>query len=104
MTSANLSLSDRLKNRKKFINRTLWTSMIALPLLAVYYIFGMVMTMTKVLDYAESQGQSVSKLFNSKLDAVVLVMGFKSAGWLIAMFIAIMFAYQGFSYLFSHPQ
>lgn len=104
MTSANLSLSDKLKTRTKIINRTLWTSLIALPLMAVYYIFGMIMVMTKVADYAESSAQSMEKFFNSKLDGVIVIMGFKSIGWLLAMFIAIMFAYQGFSYLFSQSK
>ncbi len=104
MTSVNLSLSDRIKNRKNYINRTLWTSLIALPLMAIYYIFGMVLTITRTINYAEVSGQSAEKFYNSKLDAVIVVMGFKQIGWLLAMFVAIMFAYQGFSYLFSQSK
>ncbi|RKM57049.1 hypothetical protein D6853_03260 [Butyrivibrio sp. X503] len=104
MTSGNLSLGDRIRNRKKYINSTLWTSLIALPLMAIYYIFGLIMTITRTFNYAEVSGQSMNKFYNSKLDAVIVVMGFKQIGWLLAMFIAIMFAYQGFSYLFSQSK
>ena len=104
MTSANISLGEKIKNKHKYLNRTLWTYMIAVPLMAVYYVFGMIMVITKTINYAETSGQSMEKFYNSRLDAVVLIMGFKQFGWLIAMFCAIMFAYQGFSYLFSQSK
>ena len=84
MTSVNLSLSDRIKNRKKFINSTLWTSLIALPLMAIYYIFGVIMMLTRTINYAEVSRQSEGKFYHSRLDAVIVTMGFKQIGWLLA--------------------
>ena len=72
--------------------------------MAIYYIFGVIMMLTRTINYAEVSRQSEGKFYHSRLDAVIVTMGFKQIGWLLAMFIAIMFAYQGFSYLFSQSK
>ena len=37
MTSANLSLGEKIKNRRTYLNRTLWTSLVVTPFYAAYF-------------------------------------------------------------------
>ena len=49
MTSGNLSFSEKLKNQKKYITRTLWTALVALPFVAGYFIFGVILLVSRCL-------------------------------------------------------
>ena len=53
MISANLSLGEKIKNHRLYINRTLWTSYVALPFLAAYFILGTIMMVSRSIKYAE---------------------------------------------------
>ncbi len=101
MTSANLSLGDRVKNRTKYITRTLWISILAFIVMAIYYIFGVIMMVTRAINFANNHGQSLSVLQYEKYNAVTKIMGFEQFGFIIVMVIAMAFAFQGFSYLFD---
>ncbi len=104
MTSANLSLGERLKNHRTYINRTLWTSYVALPFLAAYFILGVIMVISRSINYAVIYKQSDEVLANEKLAGVARIMGFNGIGWILVIGIAIMFALQGFSYVFNSSQ
>ena len=104
MTSANLSFSEKLKNHKTYINRTLWTYLIALPFLAAYMILGVIMLVSRSINYAAVYHQSAEVLKLEKLKAVTRILGMEQIGWLIVIGIAVMFAIQSFSYVFSQSQ
>jgi ABC-2 type transport system permease protein len=104
MTSANLSLADKLKNHKTYINRTLWSSYIALPFLAAYFILGVIMMVSRTINYAMRYNQSPSVLYQEKLRAVSRIMGMEQIGFFLIIGIAVMFALQGFSYVFNTSQ
>ncbi len=104
MTSANLSLGDKLKNHRTYINRTLWTYLIALPVLAAYMILGVIMMVSRAINYAAVYNQSAEVLKLEKLKAVTRVLGMEQLGWVIVIAIAVMFAIQSFSYVFSQSQ
>jgi ABC-2 type transport system permease protein len=101
MTSANLSLGERLKNHRTYINRTLWSSYIALPFLAAYFILGVIMMISRTINYAARYNQSDAVLYQEKLRAVSRVLGVEQLGFVFVIGIAVMFALQGFSYVFS---
>ena len=104
MTSANLSLIDKMRTKKKYINRTLWTSLVAFPVMAAFYILGVVMMVSRSINYAAVYKQSDVVLHQEKLKAVTGVMGFESPDFLLVAVIAIVFAFQGFSYVFSQSK
>ncbi len=104
MTSANLSLGDRFKNHRTYINRTLWTSYVALPFLAAYFIMGVIMVVSRSINYAVLYEQSADVLAREKLIGVSKILGFSQPGWVLVIAIAIMFALQGFSYVFNVSQ
>ncbi|WP_024864615.1 DUF6449 domain-containing protein [Butyrivibrio sp. FCS014] len=104
MTSANLSLGDKLKNHRTYINRTLWTYLIAFPVLAAYMILGVIMMVSRSINYAAVYNQSAEVLKIEKLKAVTRVLGMEQLGWAIVIAIAAMFAIQSFSYVFSQSQ
>ena len=104
MTSANLSLGDKLKNHKTYINRTLWTSYVALPFLAAYFILGVIMMVSRATNYAQLYHQTPDILKLEKLRAVSRVVGMESFSWFFVAIIAFMFALQGFSYIFNQSQ
>ena len=104
MTSANLSLGDKIKNHRTYINRTLWTYMIAVPVLAAYMILGVIMMVSRSINYAAVYNQSAEVLRIEKLKAVTRILGMEQLGWIIVIGIAVMFAIQSFSYVFSQSQ
>ncbi|MCR5670215.1 MAG: hypothetical protein K6G10_04355 [Butyrivibrio sp.] len=104
MTSVSLSLADRIKNRKKYINRTLWTSLVAFPIMAAYYVLGVIMMVSRSINYARIYHQADKILHHEKLKAVSMIMGFEQMGVLIVGAIALAFAFQGFSYVFSQSR
>ncbi len=104
MTSRSLSFSERLKNHKKYISRTLWTSIIGIVLMAIYYMIGTIMMISRSINYAQIYHQSAFTLQHAKYNAVGRVMGFEQLGFVITIFIAIAFAFQGFSYVFDQKK
>ncbi len=101
MTSASLSLGDKFRNKKMYILRTLWGSLIALLFFAAYFILGVIMMVSRSINYAAIYHQSAEVLQREKLGAVAGMVGMHSGVWVLVMFTAIMFAIQGFSYGFS---
>ena len=101
MTSANLSLGEKLKNHRTYLNRTLWSGYIALPFLAAYFILGVIMMISRTINYAARYNQSDAVLYQEKLRAVSRVLGVEQFGFVIVIGIAVMFALQGFSYVFD---
>ncbi len=104
MTSVNLSLGDRFKNHKTYINRTLWTSYVALPMLAAYFILGVIMAISRSVNYATIYEQSTEVLTREKIAGVSRILGLPQYGWVLVIGIAIMFALQGFYYVFNSSQ
>lgn len=104
MTSKSLSFSEKLKNEKKYIVRNLWTSIIGFILLAIYYILGTIMLVSRSVNYAKMYNQSAEVLRHYKYNAVGRIVGFEEIGFLITAFIAITFAFQGFSYVFEQKK
>ncbi len=104
MTSANLSLVDKLKLHRTYVGRTLWISLVAIPFFAVYYIFGTIMMVTRSINYASYYHQSAEQLQYEKLNAVSSTLGFGQIGWIMIIAAAFLFAIQGFSYLFNESQ
>lgn len=104
MTSKNLSLTEKMKNHRKYISRTLWTSFIALPLMAAYYVLALIMMLSRASNYARIYHQTPDVLYQEKLRAVSRIMGMDQLGWVLVGFVAFMFAFQGFSYMFSQSQ
>ncbi|MBQ3798042.1 MAG: hypothetical protein II842_17500 [Butyrivibrio sp.] len=104
MTSKSLSFSEKMGNHKKYITRTLWTSIIGFLLMAVYYILGVIMLISRSVNYSMLYSQSAEVLHHYKLNAVGRVLGFEQIGFVITFFIAIAFAFQGFAYVFDQKQ
>ncbi len=104
MTSANLSLGERLKNNRMYIGRTLWTSLVALPFFAAYFILGVIMMVSRSVNYAAIYNQSQEILRGEKIAAVERITGMNSITWLMVAGCAVMFALQGFSYVFNISQ
>ena len=104
MTSGNLSFSERLKNQKKYITRTLWTALVALPFVAGYFIFGVILLVSRSINYANMYGQSETVLKVEMYKAVSMIMGINSITFAFVVFVAIAFAFQGFSYVFNQSQ
>ena len=104
MTSKSLSFSDRLKNYKKYVTRTLWTSIIAIVLMSIYYFIGTIMMISRSMNYAQIYHQSEYTLQQAKYNAVGRIMGFEQLGFVITFLIAVAFAFQGFSYLFDQKK
>ncbi len=101
MTSANLSLADRVRNHRKYITRTLWISIIAFLFMAVYYVLGVIMMVSRAINYGNIYHQPESTIRIEKLNAVTKIMGFEQIGFIIIIFTAVAFAFQGFSYVFD---
>ncbi len=101
MTSASLSLSNKISNHKKYITRTLWTSVIGYMVMLIYYCLGVITMISRSINYAKINDQSSQVLFHEKLGAVTRVMGIEQYGWVIVVIVAIAFAFQGFSYVFD---
>ncbi len=104
MTSKNSSFSNRIGNYKKYVTRTLWTSIIGLVLLCIYYLVGTVIMISRSINYAQIYHQSDYVLQQAKYNAVGRVMGFEQLGFVITFFIAVAFAFQGFTYLFEQKK
>ncbi|RKM62328.1 hypothetical protein D6855_02605 [Butyrivibrio sp. CB08] len=104
MTSANLSLGEKIKNRRTYINRTLWTSFVVLPFYAAYFILGVIMLVSRSINYANVYHQTQQVLYREKLAATASVVGFRSMVWILVIGTAVMFALQGFSYVFNTSQ
>ena len=104
MTSGNLSFSEKFKNQKKYITRTLWTALVALPFVAGYFIFGVILLVSRCINYAAMYGQSDAVLKAEKCKAVSMVMGINSVAFGLVTLVAIAFAFQGFSYVFNQSQ
>ena len=104
MTSGNLSFSEKLKNHKKYITRTLWTALVALPFVAGYFIFGVILLVSRSINYASMYGQADTVLKVEMYKAVSMIMGINSITFAFVVFVAIAFAFQGFSYVFNQSQ
>lgn len=104
MTSANLSLSNRLSNHKKYITRTLWTSIIGYLLMALYYILGTVVMVSRSINYGRIYHQTSEVMHHEMINAVTKILGFEQLGWVLVMAMAIAFAFQGFSYVFEQKK
>lgn len=104
MTSANLSFSDKIKNQKKYITGTLWTSLVAFPFVFAYFVLGVVMMISRSINYYRLYNQTDAVLAMEKCRAVSRIMGLDSITFLLVMLIGVVFAFQGFSYLFSQSR
>ena len=104
MTSKSLSFSEKMGNSKKYITRTLWTSAIGFLLMAAYYILGTIMMVSRCTSYANIYNQKAEVFQHYKYNAVGRVVGFEQIGFLITIFIAVAFAFQGFSYVFEQKK
>ena len=104
MTSANLSWSDRLKKQQKYMTRNLWSSIIAFLFMALYYILCPILLVTRAMNYGKLHNQTAQVLQYEKYNAVTKIMGFEQLGFLIIICIAIVFAFQGFSYVFDQKK
>ena len=104
MTSANLSWGEKLKNRRTYVNRTLWTGLVVTPFYAAYFILGVIMMVSRSINYANIYHQSDELLYKEKLSAVAGIIGLSSIDWLLVIATAVMFALQGFSYVFNTSQ
>ena len=104
MTSANLSLGEKIKNRRTYLNRTLWTSLVVTPFYAAYFILGVIMMVSRSINYANVYHQTAEQLRMEKISAVANIVGFGSIAWILVVGTAIMFALQGFSYVFNISQ
>ena len=104
MTSGNLSFSEKFKNRKKYLTRTLWTALVALPFVAAYYILGTVLLVSRSINYASIYFQTEEVLKIEKCKATASVLGLRGVGFGLVVLVAIAFAFQGFSYVFNQSQ
>ena len=104
MTSANLSLVNRIKMHRTYVGRTLWISLVLLPFFAVYFILGVIMMVSRAINYAAIYNQSAQELDHEKLPAVHRIVGFSQIGFILVIISAILFALQGFSYVFNMGQ
>ena len=104
MTSANLSLGEKIKNRRTYLNRTLWTSLVVTPFYAAYFILGVIMMVSRSINYANVYHQTAEQLRMEKISAVANIVGIGSIAWILVVGTAIMFALQGFSYVFNISQ
>ena len=104
MTSASLSLSNRISNHKKYITRTLWTSIIGYLLMALYYILGTVVMVSRSINYGRLYHQTPEVMHHEMINAVTKILGFEQFGWVLVMAMAIAFAFQGFSYVFEQKK
>ncbi|MBE5824146.1 MAG: hypothetical protein E7308_08750 [Butyrivibrio sp.] len=104
MTSANLSLGEKIKNRRTYLNRTLWTSLVVTPFYAAYFILGVIMMVSRSINYANVYHQTAEQLRMEKISAVANIVGFGSIAWILVVGTAVMFALQGFSYVFNVSQ
>ncbi|MBR1669220.1 MAG: hypothetical protein IJ695_00795 [Butyrivibrio sp.] len=104
MTSANLSLVNRIKMHRTYVGRTLWISLVLLPFFAVYFILGVIMMVSRAINYAAIYNQSAQELYHEKLLAVHRIVGFSQIGFILVIISAILFALQGFSYVFNMGQ
>ncbi|WP_029232672.1 DUF6449 domain-containing protein [Butyrivibrio sp. VCB2006] len=102
MTSASLSLSNRISNHKKYITRTLWSSILGFVLMAVYYVFGTIVMVSRSINFGRIHHQAAAVTQHEKYLAVTRVLGLEQVGWVLVAGIAIAFAFQGFSYLFNN--
>ena len=101
MTSASLSLSNRIANHKKYIARTLWSSILGFLVMAIYYILGTVVMVSRSINYGRVNHQTTEFMHHEMRNAVTRVLGLDQYGWIIVIALAIAFAFQGFSYLFD---
>lgn len=101
MTSANLSLSNRISNHKKYITRTLWSSILGFLVMAIYYILGTILYVSRAMNYGKVNHQTTEYMRHEMHNAVTRIMGLDQVGWLIIVVIAVAFAFQGFAYLFD---
>ena len=101
MTSASLSLSNRISNHKKYITRTLWSSMLGFVLMAIYYVLGTAFMVARSINYGRVFHQSAERVSMEKTNAAFRVLGMEQLGWILVILIAIAFAFQGFSYVFE---
>lgn len=104
MTSASLSLSNRISNHKKYITRTLWTSIIGFLIMAVYYFLGTIVMVSRSINYGRIYHQTPEYMHHEMVCAVTRVLGFEQLGWVLVVGVAIAFAFQGFSYLFEQKK
>lgn len=104
MTSENMSLADKFKNHRTIINRTLWTGYVALPFMAAYSILGVIMSISRSVNYAEIYNQTPEVLRLEKLRDTSNIIGMEGISWIFAVLIAVLFALQGFSYIFNQSQ
>jgi ABC-2 type transport system permease protein len=87
-----------------YVGRTLWTSLVALPFFAAYFILGVIMMISRSNNYAAIYNQTQDILYGEKLSAVERIVGMHSILWIMVAGTAIMFALQGFSYVFNSSQ
>ena len=104
MTSANLSFSDKVRNHKKYISSTLWTALVAFPFVFAYFVLGVIMMISRSINYYRMYNQSNEVLAMEKCRAVSRIMGLDSITFLLVMLIGVVFAFQGFSYLFNQSR
>ena len=91
MTSASLSLSNRFSNHKKYVTRTLWSSIIGFLLMAIYYILGVAVMVSRSINYGKIYHQSPEYMYHEMQNAVTRVMGFEQLGWILVVGVAIAF-------------
>ena len=78
MTSVNLSFSDKVKNQKKYVTGTLWTSLVTFPFVFAYFVLGVIMMISRSINYYRLYNQTDAVLALEKCRAVSRIMGLDS--------------------------
>mgnify|MGYP002855254592 CR=1 FL=1 len=104
MTSASSSFSNKIINHRNYITRNLWSAYLGGILLFLYQIVGVTTLISRTIDYAFDYKQTVLQLQHAKYNAVTRILGMEQPGWVIVVFIAVAFAFQGFSYVFHQRE
>ena len=86
MTSASLSLSNRISNHKKYITRTLWSSMLGFVLMAIYYVLGTAFMVARSINYGRVFHQSPERIKMEKINAAFRVLGMEQLGWILEFY------------------
>ncbi|MBO4457493.1 MAG: hypothetical protein J5802_07230 [Butyrivibrio sp.] len=102
MTSANLSWGDKIKaNRKSMGKRRLWAYVLVLPAMAVAFVVPLLLYLLRAINYANDYAQTREVLLYEKQWSVLRIIGFDSPLIAVVGLMGVIYAFMGFSYLFS---
>ncbi|MBP3273642.1 MAG: hypothetical protein J6L93_01430, partial [Butyrivibrio sp.] len=68
-------MGEKIKNRRTYLNRTLWTSLVVTPFYAAYFILGVIMMVSRSINYANVYHQTAEQLRMEKISAVANIVG-----------------------------